>query len=97
MFQRFDTRTLDRKRLTREDSKASVWRLPGFFNRAGLTCLSNKGSKAAWTAEGNSGSSNVEDLGKNLCLKRLGVNGKLGLAAGIVCHDVKISPRRQSK
>ncbi|OAI57302.1 hypothetical protein AYO50_01700 [Acidobacteria bacterium SCGC AG-212-P17] len=54
VFQRFDTRTPDPKRLTREDSKASVWRLPGFFNRAGLTCLSNMGSKTAWTAEGNS-------------------------------------------
>jgi hypothetical protein len=54
VFQQFDIRARGPRCLTREDSTASVWRLPDFFKRAGLTCLSNMGARTAWTAEGNS-------------------------------------------
>jgi hypothetical protein len=54
VFQRFDASTRDPRRLTREDSTASIWRLPNFFRRDGLPCLSNMGGKTIWTDEANS-------------------------------------------
>lgn len=54
VFQTFNMYSSDPKRLTREGSTASIWRLPGFFHREGLTPLSNMGAKTPWNAEGNS-------------------------------------------
>jgi hypothetical protein len=54
VFQKFDIHKHDSKRLTRADSTASVWRLPSFFRRDGLTSFSNIGEKTPWIAEGNS-------------------------------------------